>query len=217
MTEHELSSKEVQTLLFIRNTLAHGMKSPSIRDIQEKLGYKSPRSAAVIVEALISKKRITRRADGTLQILKDLSGNKANAQTVTIPLVGSAACGRPLLAEENIEAFIPVSTELARPGHKYFLLRARGDSMNLAGIEDGSIVLVRQQNTADNGNIIVALIDDEATIKEFRKTTSAILLIPRSTSSEHSPIILTKDFRIQGKIITTIAGLELETPPEKGL
>lgn len=194
--------------MFIRNTWVNRGKSPSIRELQETLGYKSPRSAAVIVDALIRKQIVERRANGVLRILNDLEENADHARTVAIPLVGSAACGTPLLAEENVEAMIPVSTSLAKPGHRYFLLRAKGDSMNLANIGEGDLVLVRQQSAADNGDIVVALIDDSATIKEFRRTPTAVVLTPKSTSAVHQPIILLHEFQIQGKVIATIGGIE---------
>ena len=103
---------------------------------------------------------------------------------------------------------VPVSTELAKPGHRYFLLRAKGDSMDQVGITDGDLVLVRQQSTADSEKIIVALIDDEATIKQLHRSQNATLLKPRSRSDRHRPIILTKQFQIQGLVITTISGFD---------
>lgn len=78
------------------------------------------------------------------------------------------ACGSPIFAEENIEAKIPVSIHFAKPPHKYFFLRAKGDSMNKRNIDDGDLILVREQHTANDKDIVVALIDDEATIKEFK-------------------------------------------------
>lgn len=129
---------------------------------------------------------------------------KTTYPTVDVPLVGMVSCGTPLLAEENIEARIPVSTKLAKPPYKYFLLRASGDSMDEAGINNGDLVLVRQQMIAGNGDDVVALIDDEATIKELQISNKAIILKPRSTNKEHQSITLTKDFKIQGVVVTTI-------------
>ncbi len=163
------------------------------------LGYKSPRSAALIIDELVQKKILAKRSDGTLQlIVKQFENNRTHARTVNIPLVGTVACGAPILANENIEGLISVSIDLARPSFRYFLLRAQGDSMNNAGINDGDILLVRQQNYAENGDRVVALIDDEATVKIFEKTDSAIILRPKSTNTKHKPIILTRDFRVQG-------------------
>src|SRR5712664_2266125 len=204
MPEHELSLKESLALRFIRNSLVHGGKSPSVREIQVALGYNSPRSAALILEKLINNKRIERRADGRIRIVRDLEDHLSHARTVLVPLVGNVACGIPFLAEENIEAMIPVSASLAKPSHRHFLLRARGNSMDSAGINDGDLVLVRQQPVAESGEIIVAFIDDAATIKEFQRRETAIVLKPKSTSAEHQTLILTRDFQIQGVVVTAI-------------
>jgi repressor LexA len=208
MPNQQLTSREIEAFKFIRKSVMHGAGSPSIRDLQNALGYKSPRSAALIVETLIVSGWMERRSDGGLRVLKDLEEESNHARTVEVPLVGTAACGTPLLAEENIEALIPVSINLARPGHRYFFLRAKGNSMDQADINDGDLVLVQQQQTAENGNIVVALIDDEATIKEFKRTPAAVVLMPRSSSEEHLPIILTNEFQVQGVVVTAISGLD---------
>lgn len=208
MPKPDLSPKEAEALRFIRNSLIHAGKSPSVRDVRDALDYNSPRSAAVILEKLIKKKRIERRADGGIRIVKDLEEDLSHARTVLVPLVGSVACGVPILAEENIEAMIPVSASLAKPSHRHFLLRARGDSMNRAGINDGDLVLVRQQQVAESGDIVVALIDDAATVKEFQRRETAIVLRPNSTSAKHQPLILTKDFQIQGVVVTAIPNID---------
>jgi len=129
-------------------------------------------------------------------------------RTINVPVVGKVSCGMPVLAEENIEDTIPVSKKLAYPPYNYFLLRAKGDSMNRAGINDGDMVLIRQQNSARNGDRVVALIDDEATIKEFSASGNTVVLRPRSTNNEHKPIILTRDFVIQGVVVSTIPKFE---------
>ena len=127
-----------------------------------------------------------------------------NAQTIQIPLLGTIACGTPIFAEENIEAFIPVSNKFIKPPNSYYILRASGDSMDDAGINDGDLVLIKQQQTAQNGDRVVALIDDEATIKEYYHDENMIVLRPKSNNSEHQPIVLTNDFRIQGVVQTVI-------------
>jgi repressor LexA len=208
MPSSELSAREVRAFRFIRNSLIHRGKSPSIRDIQKEMEYGSPRSAAVIVEELIKKGWIERGSDGLLKVIREPAEMNSTARTVPIPLVGTAACGAPMLAEENIEAMIPVSTALARPGQRYFLLRAKGESMNQAAINDGDLVLVRQQATAESGMVVVALIDDEATIKEYHRTSNAVVLKPKSSDKTIQPIILTQDFQIQGVVIASFSGLE---------
>ena len=201
-----LSPVELRALTYVRNHIVHG-QSPSVRELAAALGYKSPRSAALILERLMGHGYLARRPDGMLRLLRAPSEDDAHARTVEVPLVGSAPCGAPLVAEENVEAMIPVSTRLARPPHRYFLLRAMGDSMNKAGIENGMLVLVRQQPTADNGDVVVALIDDEATIKEFRRTEGAVALQPRSRNRAHKPIILTRDFLVQGVVVASLPNI----------
>lgn len=204
MVEKSFKPKDREALRHIRNWLVHHGRSPSVRDLMKILKYRSPRSAALVLERLAKSGMIKRRPDGSLQLLKDLDGQEANAQTVDVPLVGSVACGIPIFAEENIEAMIPVSKSLARPGNRYFLLRAIGDSMNLAGIEDGDLVLVRQQVAANDSDLVVALIDDDATIKEFHHGGDTVILKPKSKNKKHQPIILTESFQIQGVVVKTI-------------
>lgn len=204
MKKSELSNKESAALREIRNSLMHRGKIPSIRGLMTSLGYRSPRSAAVLYENLIEKGALRRKRDGNLQMVKGVADDTTRAQTVDVPLVGMVACGAPMLAEENIQAHIPVSTKLARPPYRYFLLKAKGDSMDQKGIDDGDLVLVRQQTAAKDGDTVVALIDDEATIKEFRIGKETYVLRPRSTNKTHQPIVLTKDFQIQGVVVTTI-------------
>lgn len=201
---NNLSKKEMEAFKYIRDAVIHGQKTPSLRDLTKLLNYSSPRSAMLITEKLTERGIIRRKDDGDWQILRDPNADLANAQTVKVPLVGSVACGTPILAEENIEAYIPVSTRLAKPGNKYYILRAQGDSMNKKGIDDGDFILVRSQQTADEGDLVVALINDSATVKELHATDNAIVLKPHSTNKDHQPIILHEDFTIQGVVQSVI-------------
>lgn len=202
-----LNNKELEALKVIRNTIMHRGNFPTMRELISEMGYKSPRSASLLVEQLIEKGLLTRKADGKLMLAEMELQEKANAQTVDIPLLGTVACGLPILAEENITAMIPVSVQLAKPNNHYFFLRAKGDSMNEAGINDGDLVLIRQTNTAENGDLVVALIDDEATIKEFHRQNDCIVLKPKSTNKDHQPYILTRDFQVQGVVVTAVTNL----------
>ena len=214
-----ITNKELEAVREIRNSLMHAGRIPSMRELMSSLGYKSPRSASLIVDKLIKKGVLRRKEEGGLQFVKSLGEDTSRAQTVDVPLVGMVSCGIPILAEENVQAKIPVSIKLACPPHRYFLLKAKGDSMNLPrsprgeaegrqagqkGIDDGDLVLVRQQTTAKDGEMVVALIDDEATIKEFHAAGETVVLKPRSRNKEHKPIVLTKDFQVQGVVIATI-------------
>jgi repressor LexA len=206
MDKYTLSIKETELVKAIRNALMKG-HSPTVRELMDELGYKSPRSTAEMVKKLISRAYLRRNEAGNLQIIENFSEDESRAQTVEIPLVGYVACGSPILAEENVQQTIQVSTKLASPPYRYYLLRAKGDSMNLAGINDGDIVLVRQQGSARNKEVVVALIDDEATIKEFNVADNMIILKPKSSNPVHKPIILTRDFMVQGIVVTTIPGI----------
>lgn len=204
MKNSKLTAKELEAMRHIRNWLAHRGRTPSVRELMSELGYKSPRSAQDIIEILEEKGYLKRRETGVIQLLKDPDLESTHAQTLDVPLIGMVACGSPIFAEENIEAMIPVSTSLVKNSAKYFILHAVGDSMDLAGIEDGDLVLVRQQETAEDGDKVVALIDDSATIKEFYRTDEVVVLKPKSSNPAHKPIILSENFRIQGVVTNVI-------------
>jgi SOS-response transcriptional repressor LexA len=124
-----------------------------------------------------------------------------NVSTVSIPVVGSAPCGNPLLGEENREGYIEVDKTKIKPGFKYFVLRAEGDSMNKAGILDGDLVLCRQQLKADTGDKVVALLGDNVTIKEYGPRVNGVRsLIPRSSNQTHQPITPNDGDSVQGVV-----------------
>jgi SOS-response transcriptional repressor LexA len=136
--------------------------------------------------------------------LPRLTWSHESASTRDIPLVGCAPCGSPLLAEQNLLGLVPVPQSAMQAGRTYFLLEAKGDSMTEAGIEDGCLVLVHQQDIAESKDIVVALAEDEATIKELQRTHDRMLLIPHSRNPSHQAIELRDDFRVQGVAIATL-------------
>lgn len=174
----------------------------------DALGYKSPRSAALVINQLIERGILRRRTKGDLQLIDTKTAEAEGVQTVDVPLVGTIPCGSPVVAEENIEAIFKVTVNLARPPHRYFLLRATGNSMNKKGIKDGNLVLVRPQAMAQNGDVVVALVDGEVTVKEYLRSEGVILLVPHSTNREHRPIVLTEDSKIQGVVVCVIPDLK---------
>ena len=200
--QNSISEKEVLALKIIRNHLNHSGQIPSVRQLMKELDYKSPRSASLLLMGLEEKGILEKRESGRYKLLEYQLPESTSevAFTVKIPLVGSVACGTPIFADENIEAEISVSTKLIKTGYKYFLLKAEGDSMDLAGINDGDLVLIRQQRTAENGDLVLALIDDHATIKEYRHNGNHVLLLPNSSNKINQPIILSEEFRIQGVV-----------------
>lgn len=201
-----LTERHLAAIRQIRNWIVHHGRIPSTRELMRALDYRSPRSATVILSELTKLGVLKRNPKGGFKFL-GFSEDEQRAQTVDVPLIGQVACGVPILANENIEAMIPVSINLARPPHRYYLLKAKGDSMNRKKIKDGDLVLVRHQNVADNGQSVVALVDDEATIKEFHRSGEVAVLKPKSSNPKHRPIILTQDFQIQGVVVATIPKL----------
>jgi repressor LexA len=196
------SKRDLQGLAFIRNTIMHSGVTPSLREIARVVGYNSPRSVQLMLERL-EKQGLLKRVNGVIK-LSPKRPLAVTEQTVEIPLVGSVACGLPTLAEQEPETIIDVSTKLARPGSRYFLLRANGTSMNRAGINDGDLVLVRQQPTADQGEKVVALINDDATIKRFYHEGDVVVLKPDSSDKSHKPIVLSEEFEIQGVVAAVL-------------
>ena len=207
--DNNFTKKQLEAIRKIRNWSMHFGRTPSVRDLMKDLGYKSPKSVQDILKSLEKRKVIEKLENGGYKLIHNPDLGIMHAQTVSVPLVGEVACGSPILAQENIEAMIPVSTSMAKSGYKYYLLRATGDSMNEAGINNGDLLLIRQQSTAEEGQKVVALIDDGATVKEFHKTKNAIILKPRSKNKNHKPIILTEDFQIQGVVVGTIPNAEI--------
>lgn len=203
-TQIQLTSRENNALKVIRGWFLKYGRGISVRELTREMGFGSTRTAALLLNGLISKGILERRPDGGLRIVRDPVESKMNARVVDVPLVGTVACGAPIFAEENIETHIPVSLSLAKPGYRYFLLRATGDSMNEAGINDGDLVLIRQQSTADSGQRVVALIDDEATLKEIKFVNDAVILMPRSKNKAHKPIVLNRDFLVQGVVVAIL-------------
>ncbi len=203
----KLTPKELELLREIRSGLRNLGKFPSVRELMVVMGYRSPRSISVLLEKLEKKGVLQRNFRGNLKLVEEAGIFKNNTETVDIPIVGSAQCGSLAFAEQNIEGFVRVSTILAPRGKRHFLLRAEGDSMNQAGIQPGDLVLVRVQNFAENGDRVVALIDDEATIKEFQRRGEVVVLQPRSDNPQHKPIIVTDSLKIQGVVVATIPSL----------
>jgi repressor LexA len=196
---------------FLRQLLDYKRREgvpPTIREMMDLGGFRSTRSVIQYLDALETAGYITRPRPGARNIRFVASPppeiSEEHASMVPIPVVGHVAAGTPILAEENIEEHLQVSRALAKPPFMYYLLRVHGTSMNQAGIDDGDLVLVRQQPAADPGDKVVALIDGAATVKYYRPARGAVILAPASTDSIHKPLILNEDFSIQGVVVATI-------------
>ena len=200
----QFTPKELATVKVVRNEIMRTGKVPSIRQVMSAMEYRSPQSVSRIFDELIKKGVLSRTVEGKYLFNEGVATSNTNPGTVDVPLIGTASCGTPVFAEENIEGYFPISERIAPPSQKHFLLRAEGDSMNKKNIYDGDLVLVQKKNTAHNGDLVVALIDDEATIKEFQRHGDMVELRPHSTNLMHKPIILSEEFQIQGVVVKAI-------------
>lgn len=173
---------------------------PTLNEIKDDLKMKSLTSVQRAVKGLIHKNYLVKERYKTRGL--DLAQTDSSVNPIQVPIIGTVACGSPILAFEDVQGFIPTDPAFL-PGNTddYFYLRAKGDSMDEAGINDGDLVLVKKQSSANNGEKIVALIDDSATIKTLKKGNGFIALEPNSTNPAHKPIILRNDFLIQGVVV----------------
>lgn len=196
----KLTDKQAQILNYIRQYLYKKGYPPSVREICEAVGLKSTSTVHGHLERLERKGYIKRdsakpRAIEIVENLKEKSG------FITIPLIGKVTAGVPVLAVENIEMEIPIPVEFVNGYNdkdKFYMLSVQGDSMVNAGILDGDYIIVRQQNTANNGDIVVAMIGEEATVKRFFKEKNNIRLQPENPYMQ--PII-TNEAIILGKVV----------------
>jgi len=181
-----LTKRQQQIFNFILSNIDKFGYPPTITEIQHKFSFKSPNAVQDHLEALERKKYIARRPHKSrgLEILngKISKDNTVNADNniTAVPIVGSVAAGTPILAQENIEGSIFVDKIISKSSRGMFALRIKGASMVNAGILDGDFVLVHQQPTAEQGEIVVALIEDEATVKRFYKDKNKIELRPEN-------------------------------------
>ncbi|HEX7018031.1 MAG TPA: transcriptional repressor LexA [Patescibacteria group bacterium] len=195
-----LTPKDQAILTFLREYIRSNDESPTLEEIKSQFGYKSLTSVQRSIVSLEDAGYIIRTPQKRgIQLVE------TSETTFNVPIVGAAACGRPILAVENIQGYVPTDTSLLH-GDKtnYFYLKAQGDSMNLAGIDDGDLVLIKSQPHADNGEKVVALIDDSATIKVLQRGEDYVALVPKSMNPNHKLIILREDFSIQGKVVKVI-------------
>lgn len=191
----DLSPKQKLLLSIIKEYRHKHGESPTLSELQTMLGVPFLNSVVHLLGKLEEKGQI-QRAKGVERGITPLGDPRT---TYNIPVVGSAPCGRPMLAEQNIEGYITVDKKLIMDDpRRYFFLKAMGDSMNNAGINDGDMVLIHSQPTARPEERVVALIDDEATIKVYRPGNGFVALVPKSKNPANKPIILRDTFAIQG-------------------
>ncbi len=196
----ELTKRQQQILDFIRADLHRRGYPPSVREIGEAVGLSSSSTVHSHLAALEAKGFIRRDPSKprALEVLdfRETDRNIDYDSVRAVPVVGQVAAGSPILAAENIEQTMSLPTEMADEGT--FILRVKGESMIDAGILDGDFVVVKQQQTAQNGEIVVALLDDSATVKTFYREADRIRLQPENSSMDP---IYSRDVSILGKVV----------------
>ena len=193
----QITPKQEEILNYIKNEILERGFPPAVREICQAVHLKSTSSVHSHLESLEKNGYI--RRDPTkpraIEIL-DESFNMLRREMVNVPVVGTVAAGQPILAEQNIESYFPIPAEYM-PNDQTFILRVKGDSMVNAGIMNGDRVVVKQQSSASNGDIVVALIDDSATVKTYYKENGHYRLQPENDTMD--PIIV-DDLKILGKV-----------------
>lgn len=197
-----ITNKQLEILEYIKNTILSEGYPPALREICEAVHLKSTSSVHSHLSALEEKGYIRRdpAKPRTIEILDDLF-NFSTREMVNIPVVGTVAAGEPILAEERVEDYFPFPAEVLHTDKEVFMLRVKGESMINAGIKPGDKIMVEQQDTAENGEIVVALIEDSATVKRFYKEQDHYRLQPENDTME--PIIV-NDVQILGKVVGLI-------------
>ena len=198
MPREQLTDKQQQILEFIKHRILEKGYPPAVREICQAVHLRSTSSVHSHLETLERKGYI--RRDPTkpraIEIIDD-DFNLASREIVHIPIVGTITAGEPILAVENIEDYFPMQPDFIS-SRDTFMLHVRGESMINAGIMDGDLVIVQQQPTADNGDIVVAMIDDSATVKRFYKEDGHYRLQPENDAMD--PIIV-PEVSVIGKVI----------------
>jgi len=204
--EENISSRQERILKFISKKIKESGYPPSVREIAKAVDLSSSATVHSHLKKLEEKGYLKRNPSKPRAIsLISRHGNKTIGRgfdnMVYVPVIGNIAAGRPILADENIEDYFPLTSDFVKGKKDVFILHVRGDSMVNAGILDRDYIVVRKQENAINGEIIVALLENEATVKRFFKTDKKIKLMPENDYME--PIVA-NDVKILGKVIGVI-------------
>lgn len=203
---NELTPKQQKLLDYLKDRVLTNGLPPSISEIALALRVKSKNAVAKLLNALEEKGFVRRsgKARGIEVLSQD--GEPMSRGMLSVPLIGRVTAGLPMLAEEQIEDWLSLPASLIRGKKDVFLLRVQGMSMKDAGILNGDLVLVKQQKIAEPGNIVVALLEDEATVKTLVKKDSRFYL--KAENKDYPNIYPETDWSIQGKVIGVIRRLE---------
>ena len=199
MSNGKISSRQKEILDYIKDQIILKGYPPSVRDICEAVHLRSTSSVHAHLSTLEKNGYIRRDPTKPRAIeIADDSFYMARRELIQVPLVGTVAAGQPLLAADNIENYLPIPAEYL-PNNPVYMLRVKGDSMINAGILNRDLVLVEKTETVRNGDKVVALIEDSATVKTFYREADCIRLQPENDSMD--PIIVRENLMILGKVI----------------
>jgi repressor LexA len=198
----KLTARQREVLEFITNYIAEKGFPPSVREIGAALEISSLRGVTVHLDAIERKGWIKReRTSRGIQVLAPMPGRRKGAESV--PVLGTIAAGIPILAVENVESYVFIPEEMAGRSNNLFALRVRGDSMIGDAIAPGDLVIVRAQRSFSNGDLVAALLGDEATVKRARIDQSGVQLV--ASNPLYEPIVVDRDdSRIIGKVVGLI-------------
>ena len=198
MGNGKISAKQEEILHYIKDTILMKGYPPTVREICEAVNLKSTSSVHAHLETLEKNGYI--RKDSTKQRAIEIVDDEFNLtrrEVINIPIVGTVAAGQPLLATENIMDYFPVPVDML-PNTELFMLKVHGDSMVNVGIYEGDTIIVSRQNTASNGEIVVTLVDDSATVKRFYKENGHFRLQPEN---DYMDPIIVDNCEVLGKVI----------------
>lgn len=195
----DLNQKQIEILEYLKKEVADKGYPPAIREILPAVGLRSTSTVHAHLTKLEEKGYIRRdpTKNRAIEIVDAFSEQFAVHEVVHVPIVGDVAAGTPILATENIQDTYPIPAHLAK-AEELFMLRIQGDSMIEMGILQDDLVIVQKQNTANNGQVVVAMIDDGATVKRFYKKNNQIELRPENSSMDS---IFVDDCEILGRVI----------------
>jgi len=206
-----LTSKEEQIYDYIKGFISKNDYPPTYTEIQEKFGYKSVYSIQQFVDQLATKgylkPSLGENKKRSLELVHSSSSSSEESQMVSIPLEGSVAAGRLTHSYQNRD-YVEVPRQLLKDSAEYFSLRVKGDSMIEDCIMDGDLVIIKRQSNATNGQTVVALVGDEATIKRFYKKKDMIELHPANPAFNIIQVAPEADFKILGVLSSVIRTLE---------
>jgi repressor LexA len=208
--KNDLTDRQNEILLYIANFIGNNGYAPTVREIAAHFGFNSPNGAKKHIETLHKKgylnmsSNVSRGISIRNEMETEFESTINQSSAINVPVVGRVAAGLPILAEENLEGSIIIDSAFVRTTDDCYALKVKGDSMINAGIYEGDIVVVSPKKSVHNYDIVVAMVDGEATVKRYMKKDGIITLVPENDSFKVIEIKPTSDFSIAGKVVGVI-------------